>query len=460
MKPATLKRKRAQVTRFVKPPPLGDDTIWLNKAIVWWQTVMRRNRSDMTQMLNTFWQKVPHTLSVYIFRQSVEALRKKSKHNPSMAIKTSLFEELDRIKDEEALPELEARVHRAKLYRSCKDTVAPGQQPWMDMQTRTMFKRCLMKLQGIPEPQTMRERMPSKPAHVPGTFSHMTLDRRHPYRNVTWMPFPVRTIVIFGAHPKYAGEFYVGHWYRPNAAFYTDILKEERFFGRLGGENVSLGYVHANKPYAKEESVVPETIDSFRMEMNFRRSFLGKEQKTPKFSAQAIQAAAEPLLKKYNLEHYRCTDDLDKVIQVLVTASSPGADDDTRQAQTSYMRGLLLHILSDGSRRKPTQPKRHATSPVAKTVRFKPLPPSRRKPLRMTAIEQARMLPHDQQPPVNSLSDLLSSMRLWQGVDFSTLCWACNATSPDNFKTMQEGVTRTFCSEACMHSQHLLMDED
>lgn len=462
------RRKKSPSTPTQRQPTISTDIEsdpillfkWYSICMAWWLAVMRHTDHPSQKLLRHFWNKIPFRQSIVIFQQAVllqkEKIRKGSNTTSVIHIKRAFLDRFEKWQDRDELGALETLASQAVNYRLARsacsnDPLCPTLIT--DVAVRRLFRNALAHCKGDmvhPTPS----RVHFQTAHVP--FKHALPTTKHRYKHIDWMPFPVRCLVIHSDASIYAGHRYAGAWFRPNAQFFTDIQRLPRTFGKLGSEVIFLGYVNALKPYGSVESVVPESLESFRKEKGTRDTF-----QSPLFTVEQIRQAARPFLYQFGITHVD-VGSLDAAVHVISEASlaqGGGARDDEekRRAAQSYYRGVLLHILCDGSRRKQTRPRplNASSRPVYSSIRTIQTKPSHANiDLLVSDIFRMPRGMHDDEPVV-TLQAMMAKLRL-QSIDPThRRCWSCAQPCHDSSLQTADAHQRVmhFCSELCYTTQ-------
>jgi len=436
---------------------------WYSICMAWWLAVMRRTDHPSQKLLRAYWNRIPFRQSVRIFQYACMLQQEKQRRGSPITavihIKRALLEEHEKWQDKDTLGQLEAAASKAIEYRLAR-SVCPATNCTLVAvdSTSRLFRNAMAVCKGfnLPEPVTARKfTAAAPPVKYPTTHGE-----KHRYKNIDWMPFPVRCIVLHTDASIYASPIrYAGAWFRPNKKFFTDIERLPRTFGKLGTEPIFLGYVNALKPYGSLESVVPESLESFRREKKQNGPGRALLDATP----EEIQVAARPFLYKLGLGHTQ-VGTLANAVDILAKASLNGTSGGTEEeaAAKSYYRGVLQHILCEGTKRKHTRPSlpyaRNSLTTPQKPVFSSPWQKvriSKPKPMEVDDIYREPMLQQQQPPPppdyqISHLQDMMARLRI-QSIDPANLrCWSCSRPcSASILRTSDSREVQNYCSELC-----------
>lgn len=450
---------------------------WYTLAMDWWTTVMRRTDHPSQKMLHLFWTRIPFRETVRVFRQACLDERRKRTGVTVLHIKKALFRQRDTWMEGEKWSRLQDAADRAVEYRLARRAV-PAEanvsiQESVSLPVRVLFNRALQSLRGRDDnggsegsASKRRRSEDFVPQSRPLLSFPTALPARHRFKSVDWMAFPVRCVVVHGNATKYAGtERYAGPWYRPTREFFHDILVLPREWGKLGDEAVFLGYVDARKPYGSVESVVPEDLDAFRREREAIRGRRRDEAETV-YSPRDLDRVTAPLFRSHGLLP-RSVSSLEEAAEALASGES---DPSRRQAEVSYYRGVVAHLLEEGTRRKPTRPSMRRVGDVRSVVA--PALPSAIASgrLRETATKRSALGLEEALstafglPPVpewegmQNLPDLLSRLRLASVDPSRPVCAACSraCSSASSLQTADESGVKRYCGETCYSASTML----
>jgi hypothetical protein len=441
--------KSVQMSRVDSTPEMLN--LWCELTANWFLSVMRPHNGHQSQIVfKTFWTKVPFKESVQAFYTA--CVMQKGKGGLT-EIKTSMLDAYEKWEDKELLGKMFSNSSDAIQYRLAREVCGESHAPQaVDFQSRRHLRNALEFCKGIVADQPKAKLDP--PRRRRETYSHAL--EKHPYKHVSWLNFPVKSVVVAGDHPLYSShEKYEGQWYRPNSLFFKDILVKQRRFGHLGDEPLHLGFVNL------ESKVVPETLDMFRQEMKTRNDGHHAPIQMNYTPAQ-VYAAARPFLYSFGLSRTK-VGTIDEAVAVLTEASvgheqKNKADvEDRVRASSSYYRGVLHHILQEGSQRKPTRPLGFVKKKTVPVYKDDPVQNvcDQFQSCTLKAFHEAKQLhpePFSTSLQVKSLADMMTKLRLQSLQVRQDLCASCSQpcyASKGSLKTVDEGTVKTFCSELC-----------